>query len=369
MTTGAGFIRAAVFDGDGVHVVDDLWVRAPRRGEVMVEIDAAGLCQSDLNPIKGHYAQRVPAVLGHEAAGRIVAVGEHTALPVGTSVVLSPLLACGQCRACRAHRPSICLDVPRRDPTPVFRRGGPAGETVHQFVNLGAFAARTIVAEDQVIPVPSALPVAAAAMLGCAVITGSGAVARGMLEAGEVLLVTGVGGIGLNAIQEGHYRRARVIVAVDRNPAKEAIARQLGASAFVVPGAGESLGDALARVGVAGVDVHIECTGSVALLEAGVTVLAPGGRVVIVGLPGPADTMTVPVRALFRDQAILGCRMGSIDPHRAIPQLVHRYEAGALELEAIISRVVDLTAIGALIEDLERGRLDRGILRVAPSGS
>lgn len=347
-------MRAALWTGEVLEVHDDLEVRSPGDDEVVVEIAAAGLCHSDLNPMTGSYAQPVPAVLGHEAVGRVIDGGPEL---LGRRVVLTPIVSCGSCRRCRAGSPTTCTTPPPTRP-PAFSRGG---ATVHQFVNLGAFAERTVVLASQVVAIPDGLPDAEAALLGCAVVTGVGAVERAGVVAGETILVTGAGGIGLNAVQGARLAGAGRIVVADHNPAKEAIARRLGATDFVLVG-GEGLAVALVGAEVDPIDAAIECTGNVGVLEASIEVLARGGRVVIVGLPGADAAMSVPVRSLFHDKAILGSRMGSVDPHVAIPRLAASAAVGDLHLGPLITSTVPLEGINGLVDDLEHGRLDRGIL-------
>lgn len=343
-----------MWSGGSLDVLDDVELRAPGDDEVVVEIAAAGLCHSDLNPMTGSYAQPVPAVLGHEAVGRVV---DGAADLVGRRVVLTPIVSCGSCPHCRGGSPSTCTG-PAPTRAPVFAR---EGAVVHQFVNLGAFAERTVVLASQVVVIPGDLPDAEAALLGCAVVTGVGAVERAGVVAGEIVLVTGAGGIGLNAVQGARLAGAGRVVVADRNPAKEAIARRLGATDFVLVGE-SGLAVALADAGVGAIDAAIECTGVVGVLEASIALLGRGGRAVIVGLPGADAAMTVPVRSLFHDKAILGSRMGSVDPHTAIPRLAALAAAGDLQLAPLISSTVPLEGINGLVDDLEHGRLDRGIL-------
>jgi S-(hydroxymethyl)glutathione dehydrogenase/alcohol dehydrogenase len=309
--------------------------------------------------MNGRYSQPVPAVLGHEAVGRVVAAGPGAESQLGARVVLSPVAFCGVCRRCRAGSPTTCMNEPPPAPTPFSLRGRP----VHQFVRLGAFARRTVVSSRQVVAISDDVPDASAALLGCAIVTGVGAVGRASVTPGDVVLVTGAGGVGLNAIQEASFRRAERIIVCDRNPAKERIAMQMGATDFVVVRDADDIGSAVRDRSPGGADAAIECTGNVAVLETAIASLARGGRAVIVGLPGD-ESMQVPVRSLFHDRSILGCRMGALDAHRAIPELVDRYLRGHLEIDALVTRIAPLGEIGSLVDELHRGALDRGILVV-----
>lgn len=351
-------MKAAIWTGEAIEVTETLTVRGPATGEVTVEIEAVGLCHSDLNPIEGRYDQPVPAVLGHEAVGRVVGAGRGAEHLRDTRVVLSPLVSCGICRQCRRGSPTACSAPPRPHQAPFDLDGTP----VHQFVHIGAFAARTVVTADQVIPVPDDLPAPSAALLGCAVITGTGAVARADVRPGDRVLVTGAGGIGLNAIQEAAARGAEHVLVCDRDPRKAAIATTFGATEVVVTETAEDVLAAVRDRFPDGVDAAIECVGRVDILEAAIASVASGGRAVIVGLPGIGERLSADVRHLFRDRSILGCRMGSVDPRVAIPGLVERYQRGELEIDGLVSRVAPIDEIAALVEDFTAGRLDRGVL-------
>ncbi len=351
-------MRAALWTGDDWVVSPDVELRAPTDDEVVVEIEAAGLCHSDLNPLTGAYVQPTPAVLGHEAVGRVVDTGAAATDLLGRRVVMSPLASCGTCRRCRSGRPARCATPARPHQAPFSFRG----EAVYQFVHIGAFAARTVVLARQVIPIPDEVPGPAAALLGCAVVTGTGAVARAEVEEGDWVLITGAGGIGLNAVQEARHRKAERVIVCDRDPRKEDLARRLGATDFVLTPTAADIRAAVEAMTPLGVDAAIECVGRPDILDTVIECLAIGGRAVVVGLPGQDDRLSANIRALFRERSILGCRMGSVDPQQAIPALAQRYLDGTLEIDALISHVVPLDDIASLVDEFRAGRLDRGVL-------
>ncbi len=353
-------MRALVWDGTGLHVDSAIEVRPPGPGEVAVDIAMACLCHSDVSPIEGRIPQPVPAILGHEAVGTVTAAGPGTDVPVGQRVVLTVLRRCGQCRHCREGRPTLCPASGRAVDSPFSRDG----QTVHQFVKLGAFAERIVVAQEQVIPLPAGISDPVAAMLGCATVTAFGAVEdRARLRAGETVLVTGAGGIGLNAVLAATAAGADRIVVVDRNPAKEKIARTCGATDFIVPSDPSEIVPAVQELLPGGVDAAFECAGNTGLLEACVKSLAWGGRAVILGLPPTGAAMDLVVRELFHDKSLLGCRMGSVDPHRKLPDLAERVLNGELDLTPLVSAIVPLEGADRLVDDLRNGRIDRGFLR------
>ncbi|MBE1536839.1 zinc-binding dehydrogenase [Actinomadura algeriensis] len=353
-------MRALVWDGTGLHVDSTIEVRPPGPGEVAVDIAMAGLCHSDVSPIEGRISQPTPAVLGHEAVGVVAAAGPGSRVPVGQRVVLTVLRRCGECRHCRDGRPTLCPASGRPVDSPFSR----AGDVVHQFVRLGAFAERIVVTHDQVIPIPAEIPDPVAAMLGCATVTAFGAVEdRARLRAGESVLVTGAGGIGLNTILAAKAAGAEHIVVVDRNPAKEKIARTCGATEFIVPSDPSQIVPAVQSLVPGGVDAAFECAGHTGLLDAAVRSLAWGGRAVILGLPPTGAALDLVVRDLFHDKSLLGCRMGSVDPHRKLPDLAERVLRGELDLTPLVSAVVPLEGAARLVDDLRNGRIDRGFLR------
>ncbi|MFB4307385.1 zinc-binding dehydrogenase [Actinomadura sp. GTD37] len=353
-------MRALVWDGTGLHVDSTIEVRPPGPGEVAVDIAMAGLCHSDVSPMEGRIPQPTPVILGHEAVGTVAAAGPGADVPVGRRVVLTVLRRCGECRRCREGRPALCAASTRPVASPFSRDGG----VVHQFVKVGAFAERIVVAREQVIAMPAEISDPVAAMLGCATVTAFGAVEdRARLRAGESVLVTGAGGIGLNAVLAAGAAGAERIVVVDRNPAKEKIARTCGATDFLVPGDPAETAPAVRALVPGGVDAAFECTGHTGVLNAAVKSLAGGGRVVVLGLPPTGGTLGLEVRDLFHDKSLLGCRMGSVDPHRKLPDLAQRVLRGELDLTPLVSAVVPLEGAAQLVDDLRDGRIDRGFLR------
>jgi len=355
-------MRGLVWDGTTLHVADDLQVRAPGAGEVRVDIQAAGLCHSDLKPMDADIPQPLPVVLGHEAVGVVTATGPGVKLRAGDRVVLSVLQSCGRCRACRDGQPTLCRDGSAGFTTP-FERDGQA---VHQFVRLGAFAQQTVVREEQAIVVPAGVPDTAAALLGCAVITAFGAVEeRARVRAGDKVLIIGAGGIGLNVIQAARLAGAELIAVADTNPRKDAIARRLGATDVAIRASADEIEQQAMKLAPDGFDAVFECVGRADLLSVAVRALAYGGRAVIVGLPPAGTRLDLEIRSLGHDQALLGCRMGGVDPHTAIPRLAGLYLSGELELDPLVTKVVPMAAGAALVDDLRAGLLDRGLIDIA----
>src|SRR4051812_37711845 len=303
-------MRGVVFDGNDYQVVDDLAVRDPGPGEVSVRIGAAGLCHSDLSVISGTIPFPTPVVLGHEGAGVVEAVGDLvTNVKEGDHVVLSTLGNCGACQHCDSGRPTMCRSTFGGRPQPFTWRGEPA----YAFANASVFAERTVVKANQAVPIPKDVPMAAASLVGCGVLTGVGAVLqRARVPAGASVLVIGVGGIGLNVIQGAALAGASRIVAVDTNPRKREIALQFGATDFV-----EST-EAVRDITKSGVDYAFECVGNVRLVRSAIDLLDWGGTCVMLGVPEATAEASFNVAAMYLDKSVLGCRYGSSQPVRDI---------------------------------------------------
>lgn len=270
-------MRGVVFDGQQAVVVDDLEIRDPGPGEVLVGVAAAGLCHSDLSVIDGTIPFPRPVVLGHEGAGVVEAVGAGvTHVVPGDHVALSTLANCGACAECDRGRPTMCrkaIGMPQKP----FERGG---KPLFQFASNSAFAERTVVKAVQAVKIPKEIPLTSAALIGCGVLTGVGAVLnRAKVDRGDSVVVIGTGGVGLNVLQGARVAGALRIVAVDTNPDKEEVARQFGATDFVadVGAVRELLPD--------GADHVFECVGRVELIRAAVDLLDRHGQAVILGMP------------------------------------------------------------------------------------
>ena len=348
-------MRGVVFDGNDFQVVDDLSVRDPGPGEVAVRIGAAGLCHSDISVITGTIPFPTPVVLGHEGAGVVEAVGDLvTNVKEGDHVVLSTLGNCGACQYCDSGRPTMCRSTFGGRPQPFTWRGEPA----YAFANASVFAERTVVKANQAVPIPKDVPMAAASLVGCGVLTGVGAVLqRARVPAGARVLVIGVGGIGLNVIQGAALAGASRIIAVDTNARKRDIAMQFGATDFV-----EST-DAVRELSKTGVDYAFECVGHVALIRAAIELLDWGGTCIMLGVPEASAEASFNVASMYLDKSVLGCRYGSSQPQRDVRRYVDLYRQGRLKLDELVSASYPLEDMKSAVHDLEAGELAaRGVL-------
>ncbi|GGW60653.1 Zn-dependent alcohol dehydrogenase [Streptomyces caelestis] len=347
-------MRGVIFDGKQVRVVTDLEVREPGPGEVRVAISAAGLCHSDLSVVDGTIPFPVPVVLGHEGAGVVEAVGGGvTHVVPGDHVALSTLAHCGTCAECDRGRPTMCRRAIGRPGRP-FRH---AGLPVHQFAANSAFAERTVVKAVQAVRIPEDIPMASAALIGCGVLTGVGAVLnRARVDHGDSVLVIGTGGIGLNVLQGARLAGALRIVAVDANPAKEEVARRFGATDFLT--STECVRDILPT----GADHAFECVGRVELIRQAIDALDRHGQAILLGVPPATAEASFRVSSLYLDKSILGCRYGSSRPQRDIALYADLYRRGRLLLDELVTRTYPVEDFEKAAADAEAGRVARGVL-------
>ncbi|MFJ2726501.1 Zn-dependent alcohol dehydrogenase [Streptomyces collinus] len=347
-------MRGVVFDGTRVEVVDDLAVREPGPGEVRVAVAAAGLCHSDLSVVDGTIPFPVPVVLGHEGAGVVEAVGAGvTHVVPGDHVALSTLANCGTCPECDRGRPTMCREAIGRPGRPFSRGGRP----LYQFACNSAFAERTVVRAVQAVRIPADVPLTSAALIGCGVLTGVGAVLnRARVDRGDSVVVIGTGGIGLNVLQGARLAGALTVVAVDANPAKEAVARRFGATEFLTTT--EGVRDVLPT----GADHVFECVGRVELVRRAVDLLDRHGQAVLLGMPPAGAEASFVVSAMFLDKAILGCRYGSSRPQRDIPLYAELYRQGRLLLDELVTAAYPVEDFEKARADAEAGRVARAVL-------
>jgi S-(hydroxymethyl)glutathione dehydrogenase / alcohol dehydrogenase len=355
-------VRGVVWDGAQLVVTDELEVRDRGPGEAQVQVLASGICHSDLNVMDATSPLPPPIVLGHEAAGVVERVGPGvTSVTVGEAVVVGSMTPCGACRACQAARFGDCADAFGRGATPFSWRGEP----VRAYANVSSFAGRITVQASQLVA-SGALAPTAAALIGCAVSTGFGVVRNvARVRAGDRVVVFGIGGIGVNALQTARLTGCARIIAVDVNPDKAGIAKQFGADEFVVAprsAGGAALAGAVRAAGGAPVDAAIECSGAVSAIEASIEVTAPGGTTALVGIPRSGTRVAFDVGALLRGRRIVGSLNGGIDPGRDLAEIVRLAEAGDLDLESQVSRVWPLAGIEEAIAAVRAGDVVRAAL-------
>jgi S-(hydroxymethyl)glutathione dehydrogenase/alcohol dehydrogenase len=355
-------VRGVVWDGAQLVVTDELEVRDPGPAEVRVRLLASGICHSDLNVLDGTSPVAPPVVLGHEAAGVVERLGpgvDHVG--PGDEVCVGSMTPCGECRACRSGRFGECPEAFGRGATPFRWRGTP----VRAYANVSSFAGLITVRASQVIPASGIAP-AAAALVGCAVSTGFGVVRNvARVAAGDTVVVFGVGGIGVNALQTARLQGAARVLAVDVNGAKAPTAQHFGAHDFVLAGPGAppaTVADAVRAAAGGPVDAAIECSGAVGAIEAAIAVTGPGGTTALVGLPRRGTRVDFDVDGLMRNRRIVGSLNGAIDPTRDLAEIVRLAREGRLDLDEQVSRVWPLGRVEEAIAAVRAGAVVRAVL-------
>jgi len=352
-------MRGIIFDGERLQLTDELEVRDPGPGEVRIRVLRSGICHSDLNMVQAN--ARAPVVLGHEAAGEIIALGPDVSdFSVGERVVVGTQTPCGTCRECARGTPANCDETWGITPrTPFTWKGQPA----YSFANVSSFA-QEIVARTTQLYRTGDLPPAQAALIGCAVSTGYAA-ARVLGEAGpgDRVVVIGVGGIGVNAIAGAHLAGAEVF-AVDLNPDKEGAARQAGATGFLATSRDMDR-DALAkamRAAFAPIDIIIECSGAPVAAGAAVSAAKRGGKVVLIGQTRPGARLDLSLDEMTFGREVIGRLNGGARPEIHYPELIEHARARRIDLSAQVTQVWPMAEFEAAIAALKAGQVTRAVL-------
>ena len=348
--------------------VEAITVDAPKRGEAMVKLGACGVCHSDLSAITGTIALPLPLVLGHEGAGVVEEVGEGvTELGRGDHVVFSFIYMCGKCRFCVSGRPVLCLEQGKAlttplEGTPRVRDG--SGKPLNIFSGCGAMAQYATVSAENLIKVDAKIPLECAALVGCGVTTGVGAVFNtAKVKPGSSVAVFGCGGVGLSVIQGARIAGADRIIAIDTLEAKLAMARQFGATETLLAKKDEDLAKALKKMTGGGPDYAFECVGSGELAASAYRAISRGGLAVVVGVAKPADSTTVRTMTLpFEEKTLTGSYFGSCVPRVDFPRMFALYLKGQLKLEELITRRYSIAEAPQAFADLESGKNARGVI-------
>ncbi|MEU6998796.1 Zn-dependent alcohol dehydrogenase [Nonomuraea sp. NPDC046570] len=358
-------MRAAVLNtAPGQLEFEELDMDAPGPREVLVRTAAVGLCQSDLHYIDAHWSTALPEVLGHEAAGVVEAVGsEVTATAPGDHVVTCMTAFCGRCRYCVDGRLTLCVNHSRLRTRPRPALLNRHGAAVGRMGGIGGFAEQMLVHENSVVPIDRDLPLDRASLLGCAMITGVGAVWRSArVEPGASVAVIGCGGVGLSVVQGARLAGAARIIAVDVDEHSLAQARLLGATATVNATAEDAV-DAVRRLSSGGVDYAFEAIGRPATVEQAFAMLAPGGVATVLGMVPDDQPLRITASELFfHEKKLQGSLLGSNQFPTDIPRLAELYVQGRLELDGMISRRVGFDDIDAGLAALRAGGVNRVVV-------
>lgn len=343
-------------------------LRGPRRGEVTVRMVACGVCHSDLSATDGTIPIPAPLVLGHEGAGVVVEVGDGvTELEVGDHVVSVFVSMCGRCRYCERGRPALCEQAMRAVSTlpdgsvPVTDA---EGEPLNVFSGCGVMSELATLHADSVVKVDREVPLDRAALLGCGVMTGVGAVVNTAgVEPGSTAIVFGCGGVGLNAIQACELVGASMIVAVDPSESKLELARSFGATHTVSPLEEKNVVRALRKLTGGGADYCFECVGSGEVVAQAYGALAKGGTAVVVGVAPPRDSTSIGTASLtFGEKTLTGSYFGSARPRQDFPRLLSLHRSGRLRLDELITTRYSIEDAPRAFADLAAGTNARGLI-------
>jgi S-(hydroxymethyl)glutathione dehydrogenase/alcohol dehydrogenase len=358
-------MRGAVLTeiGKPLEVRDDLQLREPQQGEVLVALRASGVCHSDLSLQNGTLTAAVPVVLGHEGAGEVLATGPGVVdLKAGDHVILSWIPPCGRCNFCLGGQPQLCTSVraSRADkPSPLRDGDGP----VNVGLGIGTFAEQTVVPVQAAIPIDPDVPFDVAALIGCGVMTGVGAaVNTAKVKPGSAVVVIGCGGVGLNVIQGAKLAGAATIIAVDRFESKLEMARQFGATdtasdAEATDKVAELTGGVLA-------DYAFEVVGRSTTIRMAWDLTRRGGVTVVVGAGSRTDQVTFNAGELFSsEKKLLGCIYGSADVRTDFTRLLRLWKAGQLDLTGLVSKRIAVDAVNDAFHAMEAGAVARSVIR------
>lgn len=370
-------IRAAVLHQVGAEApyaqsqplkIEELELDPPGRGEVLVKMKAAGLCHSDLSVINGARPRPVPMAIGHEAAGFVVQVGQGvTDLKPGDLVVLVFVPSCGHCLPCAEGRPALCEPGAEANTKGVLLSGARRlhrnRNEVNHHMGVSAFADHAVVSRHSCVKIEADIDPAEAALFGCAVLTGVGAVINtAKVQAGTTVAVLGLGGVGLCAMLGALAAGARQVIAIDLHDSKLEVARSLGATATVNARDPDAVAKVKALTG-GGVDYAFEMAGSVQAMEAAYRMTRRGGMTVTAGLPPPSDNWPLQqVSLVAEERTVKGSYIGSCVPLRDVPRYIGLYLAGKLPIDRLIGERMPLSDINRGFDRLAAGESLRDLI-------
>ncbi|MBI1245829.1 MAG: zinc-binding dehydrogenase [Alphaproteobacteria bacterium] len=371
-------VRAAILEAMGAPrpytdsrplKIERIELAPPGPGEIRVRVVAAGLCHSDLSVINGDRPRVMPMALGHEAAGVVEELGAGVDdLAVGDHVVLVFVPSCGCCLPCAEGRPALCEPGARVNGSGTLlsgaRRISRAGTPVlNHHLGVSGFAEQAVVSRRSAVKVPKDVPLDVAALFGCGVLTGVGAVVNtARVQAGESVAVVGLGGVGLNALLGAAAAGARAIVAVDLDPRKLDLARQLGAT-DAVDARAEDAAERVKAMVPGGVDHAFDMAGSVKALDLAFRITKRGGTTVTAGLPNPSNMLSLsPVTLVAEERTLKGSYVGGAVPLRDIPRYIELWRRGRLPVDRLMSGRIGLGDLNAAFEKLAAGDVVRQIL-------
>ncbi len=350
--------RAAIAPGlNEPLLVEEVQLRTPEGREVLVQMKASGLCHTDLSVMEGKFPIELPAILGHEGAGIVVECGpDVTLVRPGDHVVLNNTPHCGECSPCLSGKTSFCIkmieDAGR--PSPFTWRGKP----LRSMGACATFSAHTVILEDRLTTIDASVPLESAALVPCGVMTGTGAALNvAKVEAGSSVLVFGLGSIGLSVLQASAIAGAKTIIALDLNPAKEAVARQFGATHFINPSIEPESVNAQVKAILGGTaDYAFDCVGHPAIVAQAIALVSPyWGTVVAVGITPADQNLTIPASAFYFGRTLRGTLIGDWNPQAGTRQIIDWYQQGKLKIDELITHRIALDDINAGFDLMKSG--------------
>jgi alcohol dehydrogenase len=370
-------IRAAVLRESGLPrpyceskplQIEEVELDGPKRGEVLVQIKAVGLCHSDLVAINGERGKPMPIVIGHEAAGIVVELGEGVqGFDKGDHVVPTYVASCGHCEMCAVGRPALCEPATMTNADAVLGDGTTRlhknGQRIHHHSGVAGFAEYAVMSKDALIKIDKSIPFEHAALFGCGVVTGVGALLNTAgVKPGEHVAVVGLGGVGLSALLAAVAAGAGRIIALDLNPQKLQLARELGAD-FAINAADSDCVSQVREATLGGSHVAVETAGSAKALETAYQITRRGGTTVTAGMPGPEAKITLSHLSLSAEERCLkGSYMGSCVPKRDIPRYLSMFQDGKLPVDKLLSRTIGFNDLNAAMDRLDDAATVREIL-------
>ncbi len=356
-------MKAAIFHGPHKPLtIENVEIDQPIGREVLVRTVASGVCHSDLHFVDGYYPFPPPAILGHEAAGIVEAVGPHVGdFKAGDHVIACLSVFCGTCEYCLTGKTHLCQTRPVRaktDPPKLSWKGQP----VNQFANLSAYAEKMLVHENALVKIDETMPLDRAALIGCGVTTGVGAVLNtARIEAGSSVAVFGAGGVGLAAIQGARIAGARMIIAVDTVDSKLATAKSLGATHGINAKTGDPVRE-IRELTKGGVDYSFECIGLKIAAEQCFDCIRPGGTATVVGMIPVGQKVELDGPMFLREKRIQGCSMGSNRFKVDMPRYIELYQQGRLKLDEMITRRGKLEDVNEFFRAMKAGEVSRSVI-------
>lgn len=358
-------VNAAVLRETGKPLaVEQIEVDEPGPREVRIKTKACGVCHSDLHMAIGSYPSQFPNVLGHEAAGIVESVGEQVRyVKPGDSVITCLSAFCGECEYCLAGKMSLCENPALKRSEGERPRLSQGGKEVHQFAHLSSFAEMMLVHEHALVRVRDDMPMDRAALIGCAVTTGIGAVQNtARIEAGCTVAVIGCGGVGLSAVNGAAIAGASRVVAIDLSPAKLKLAKEFGATDVINPKDGDTVKQVRALIGGGGVHHAFEAIGLKQTTEDAFRMIRPGGTATVIGLIPVGVKIELHGPEFLREKKIQGSNMGSNRFRTDMPRYIDFYMQGRLKLDELIAKHIGLGDINEAFEDMKQGDLARSVI-------